>query len=106
MKKRYLTLLFFVTCDFIFSFLSLQFSFLIVDVPSHKVNFITFLFTSFMLPLTLIFVFYVLKIYNILWRYSKYLETLKIVASTIISIVILFISQLLPQRACDVIYFY
>ena len=94
MKKRYLTLLFFVTCDFIFSFLSLQFSFLIVDVPSHKVNFITFLFTSFMLPLTLIFVFYVLKIYNILWRYSKYLETLKIVASTIISIFILFISQM------------
>ena len=87
MKKRYLTLLFFVTCDIIFSFLSLQISFLIVDVPSYEKIYNPILFTSLMLPVTIIFVFYVLKIYNILWRYSKYLESLKIIVATIISFV-------------------
>ncbi len=94
MKKRYLTLFFFITCDVIFAYLSLQIALLIVGMPTYKATFNPLLFSSFMLPATTIFVFYILKIYNILWRYSQFLETIKIIFSTVISIAILFISQM------------
>lgn len=94
MKKRYLALLFFIVCDVIFAFLSLQISFLIVGMPSYDTTFNPLLFTSFMFPATVVFVFYLFKIYNILWRYSHFVETIRIIAATIVSIGILFISQM------------
>lgn len=94
MKKRYLTLLFFIICDVIFAFLSLQIAFIIVGMPSYKATFNPILFSSLIFPAIIVFVFYLTKIYNILWRYSNFFETLRIVISTIISAVILFISQM------------
>lgn len=94
MKKRYLSLLFFVGCDIFFAFLSLLLSLLIVDIPTYETTFNPLLFSNFMFPATIVFVFYLMKIYNILWRYSHFFETIRIIASTIISVGILFISQM------------
>ncbi|MBR4972833.1 MAG: polysaccharide biosynthesis protein, partial [Clostridia bacterium] len=47
-----------------------------------------------MFPSTVVSVFYILKIYNILWLYFQFMETLRIIVSTIISTAILGILQM------------
>ena len=94
MLKRYLTLLFFIICDILFALISLQTAFIIVGVPTYANTFNPVFFTSFMFPSTVVSVFYILKIYNILWLYFQFMETLRIIVSTIISTAILAILQM------------
>ncbi len=94
MLKRYLTLFFFIVCDIFFALISLKISFFIVGVPSYTNTFNPVMFTSFMFPSAIVSVFYILKIYNILWRYSQFLETSRIIVSTIIAIAIVVILQM------------
>ena len=94
MLKRYLTLFFFIICDILFAIISLHTAFLIVGVSTYTNTFNPVLFASFMFPSAIVSIFYILKIYNILWQYFQFMETFRIVASTIISTAILGILQM------------
>lgn len=91
MVKRYLTLLFFVVCDFISVVISFGIALFIEGQPIlDRRSFISY----FILAGTLIIVFYLFKIYSILWRYSNIAEYVRIMAATVVSIAVLFIAQM------------
>ncbi len=94
MKKRYVTLLFFIVCDAVFAFLSLQISLLLIGAQIYSPSFNYLMFAHFVWPIILVLVFYVFKIYNILWRYSNVFESVRIILATIVSIAVLFITQM------------
>jgi len=92
MLKRYLTMLFFVICDIILADAALGITLLTVDTNAllkHELLFVNFI----LWPAILVLVFYIFKIYNILWRYSNLSEPLRIALSSGISSVILIIAQ-------------
>lgn len=91
MVKRYLTLLFFLVCDFISVVISFGIALFIEGQPIlDRRSFISY----FILAGTLIIVFYLFKIYSILWRYSNIAEYVRIMAATVVSIAVLFIAQM------------
>lgn len=94
MKKRYVTLLFFIVCDAVFAFLSLQISLLVVGAQIYSTAFNYLLLAHFVWPIILVFVFYIFKIYNILWRYSNIFESVRIILATLVSVALLFITQM------------
>ena len=94
MIKRYLTLLFFVVCDFISAVLSLVFSLLIAGKPILNTQSGIVELSYLILPFSVIIVFYLFKIYNILWRYSNFNEFIRIAAASFVSVAILFIAQM------------
>ncbi len=94
MVKRYLTLLFFLVCDFISVAASLAISLLIAGRPVFNTESGIVELTYLILPIVVIIIFYIFKIYNILWRYSNIAEFVRIAAATFISIGILFIAQM------------
>ncbi len=87
MKKRYLTLLFFLSFDVVFS----EISFFAATSLSKNPLYTEFPFIVW--PLIVIFAFYILKIYNILWEFSTFVETLHILPATALAIGILFVTQ-------------
>lgn len=93
MKNRYLALLFFVGLDIVSAVVSLALSFIVMAdslfMPNMSIN-----YSYIVWPLILILVFYVFKIYNILWRYSKFGELLRIVCASLISLGVLFVTQM------------
>lgn len=94
MKNRYLTLLFFLGLDFLSAIISLALSFIVKgDLFYTKVYSITN-FSYIIWPLILILVFYLFKIYNILWRYSKFGELLRIILASSVALGVLFVTQM------------
>ena len=94
MVKRYLTLLFFLVCDFISVAASLAISLLIAGRPVFNTESGIVELSYLILPIVVIIIFYIFKIYNILWRYSNIAEFVRIAAATFISMGILFIAQM------------
>lgn len=93
MKKRYLTLLFFLACDFILSLVSVAFPLLITTRSLSAGSYWFSLFSYIVYAVAEIMVLYVLKIYNILWRYSGVWELLRIITGSFLSTSILFVVQ-------------
>ena len=93
MKNRYLTLLFFLVCDFLAAVGSMALAMVIVGkqvIPPH----FGILGVSYILwPAILILVMYILKIYNILWSHSSLNELVRIIAGDISALVIFFVAQ-------------
>ena len=89
MRSRYLSLMFFLGFDLIFALLSMCSSLLLA-----KEEIIPNLITMVSWSLCVMFISYVFKIYNILWRYSGILQYIRIIISGIISTIILFIAQM------------
>lgn len=87
MKNRYLTLLYFIGLDIIFSEISLCISILVSGKPLvFGLKFVVF-------PVIVIFSFYIFKIYNILWEFSNVAETMHILPATMLAVGGLFLSQ-------------
>ncbi len=98
MRNRYLTLLFFLVCDYISAFFSLLLSFLVTQgkilIPDYGVD----NFTYVAWPAILLLVFYIFKIYDILWRYSNFNEIIRIIAAAFTASAILFVTQMAVFR--------
>ena len=93
MIKRHLTLACFLVCDIISAVLSLGIS-LAVTKNTIFDNFLSMVGFSYMIfSAAILVVFYLFKIYNILWRYSTISEFIRIPAASVVAIAILFISQ-------------
>lgn len=93
MKKRYLTLFFFLACDFVLSVISLAVSYLITDnsiiLDMSKMTSMSFI----MFPVILLVILYIFKVYNILWRYSGMYELLRIIVGSFLSVCTLYVIQ-------------
>lgn len=98
MKKRYLSLLIFVLCDFLLSIASVALSLLITVKSVCTDNVALSLFSYFIYPLVFITALYVFKIYNILWRYSGLPELLRISAASLLSASMLYVAQMAVFR--------
>lgn len=105
MKNRYKALAFFVGCDLFVALISLLASFGMTEQQHFSsqtvinVAYITY-------PIVLILVFYILKIYNILWRYTGIGELLRIIAGSSISVAAMFVIQMAVTRHRSRISFY
>ena len=93
MKRRYLTLLFFLGCDFVLALVSLFSSLLITKNETFFEAHGAFSILYIIFPMILLVVLYIFKIYNILWRYSGVYELLRIIVASFLSVCILFITQ-------------
>ena len=93
MKKRYLTLLFFLVCDFVLAYVSLAISFFVTDNSLYLTGSKIALFSYLIYPIIVLVILYIFKIYNILWQYSGVYELLRIIAGSFLSICVLFITQ-------------
>ncbi len=89
MKNKYLNLFFFLGFDFLLALLSIVFSLLLADVQVVKHYIPIAVWSSFF-----VLVSYILKIYNILWRYAGLLQYLRIVVSALFSSGVLYITQM------------
>ncbi len=94
MKNRYLTILFFLICDFVCAAISLIASFYLTGNVYFVADFGNNYISTLVWSATLILLLYILKIYNILWRYSNFNEFLKIGLASGASLVILFVTQM------------
>ncbi len=105
MKNRYKALAFFVGCDLFVALISLLASFGMTEQQHFSsqtvinVAYITY-------PIVLILVFYILKIYNILWRYTGIGELLRIIVGSSISVAAMFVIQMAVTRHRSRISFY
>lgn len=93
MIKRHLTLAFFLVCDIISAVLSLGISLAITQNSIFGSLFGMVGFSYIIFTASLLIIFYLFKIYNILWRYSTISEFIRIPAASVVAIAILFISQ-------------
>lgn len=94
MKKRYLTLLFFLLCDFILTIFSLGLSLVLTGETIFNTEISVFYLYAYLAgPAIMILISYILKIYNILWVYSSVAEMLRIVVASIFTVSALFITQ-------------
>lgn len=93
MIKRHLTLAIFVVCDFISAVLSLGISLAITKNEVFGKLFGMTGFSYLIFTIALFMVFYIFKIYNILWRYSNLAEFIRIPIASTVAIAILFVSQ-------------
>jgi len=93
MKKRYLTLLFFLVCDFVLAFVSLAISFFVTDNSLYLTGSKIAFFSYLIYPIIVLVILYIFKIYNILWQYSGVYELLRIITGSFLSICVLFITQ-------------
>lgn len=100
MKKRYLTLLFFLISDFLSAALSLGTSLIITGHSAFNISSKILILSYVVYPCSVLIVFYLFNIYNILWRYSGYGEFFRIAAATIVSLGILFITQMAVLNSC------
>ncbi len=96
MKNRYWALAFFIGSDIFIAIASIMLSFLITGNSPFlfAVNIArraAFIYIGY--PLILLLVFYIFKIYNILWRFTGLLELVRIVISTIASSTLIFVAE-------------
>ncbi len=90
--KRYLTTFFFVVSDIVLSASALGFTILVTEYNPFVENtngFVNF----FVFPIFVVLFCYILKVYNIMWRYSHYNEPFRIGASSFLALVIFLIWQ-------------
>ncbi|MBR4099938.1 MAG: polysaccharide biosynthesis protein [Clostridia bacterium] len=93
MKNRFLSLFSFVAFDTVAAFLSTLASFLLAG---EEVSFIwpsKFVFVVVVWCLTTVFSMYVMKIYNILWRFSGFNEIVRILAGCLLPLAATAIAQ-------------
>ena len=93
MKKRYLTLFLFLSLDFISSVVSLLGVYFFARINPFTSSNNIHIFSMICLPFIVILVNYILKIYNILWSYSHFMEIFRIIASAGISCAALAFAQ-------------
>lgn len=89
MKNRYSNLLFFLGFDFILAVISMVISLALVNIPIIPQMVLVVGWAG-----ALLVVSYMFKIYNILWRYSGFLQYVRIIIAVIVSVGILFITQM------------
>jgi len=89
MKNRYLNLFFFLGFDFILALFSIVFSLILADIQVLKHYIPVIIWSS-----SFVLVSYILKIYNILWRYAGLLQYLRIIISALFSSGMLYITQM------------
>ncbi|MBR7132695.1 MAG: polysaccharide biosynthesis protein [Clostridia bacterium] len=94
MKNRYLNLLFFLGFDFASAILAMALSFLAAEMPILNQHFGIQNFSYVLWAVVFLLVSYLLKIYNILWRYAGFLQYLRIFGASVITLGILFVSQM------------
>ena len=80
-------------CDFLSALLSLAVSLLLIDKPIFTKGFSVQNFSYIVFPIIVLVVFYIFKIYNILWRYSGMYGLLRIISASFLSFGILYIAQ-------------
>ena len=97
MRKRYLILALLLFSDAVFALISLAISCMICDNFSVSLEFLN-VFPYLAWSATVLIVAYILKIYNILWRFSGFYELLRIIATTVISTFVLFVCQMAVLR--------
>ncbi len=93
MKNRFLSLFSFVAYDTVAAFLSTIISF---AVTGEEIGFIwpaKFIFVAVVWCITTVFSMYVMKIYNILWRFSGFDEIVRIFVGSILPLVATTIAQ-------------
>lgn len=100
MIKRYLTLAILLFCDFVSVILSLGISLILCGYSIFNSDTGVVEFSYFVLPLATLLSFYLLKIYNILWRYSNLAEYSRIVIAALVSLAILFVAQMAVLNDC------
>lgn len=100
MKNRYLTLLFFLVCDFICAVVSMALTFVVVGKDIFPSNFGLLGVSYIVWPAILILILYILKIYNILWSHSNISELVRIIFASIIALMILFVTQMAIFGKC------
>ncbi len=92
MLKRYLTTLLFIVCDILLVDCALGITFLTTDYNpflQFRYGYINFV----ILPLFFVLFCYLLKVYNIMWRYSHYHELIRIAACSFLALLMTLISQ-------------
>ncbi len=93
MKNRFFNLLSFIAYDFLASVVSV---FLAFFISNEKITFIwpdKFVFVIVLWPAAVLFCMYIVKIYNILWRFSGFNEVLRILAGSFAAMVATTIAQ-------------
>lgn len=100
MKKRYFILIFCLVFDFFAAVASFALSFVIIGNQYFEKGKDLFLFSIVVWPLLLILLFYIFKIYSILWRFSRFSEYLRMFAAAAVSICALFVSQMAVFSKC------
>ncbi len=92
MKSRYGKLAIYILFDLFASFLSVPASILFLDdwsfMDTNKV-----LYSSVVFALVMFVLLYIFKVYNILWRYSGVKDYIRIIISSIVSVLIIFVVQ-------------
>lgn len=106
MKNRYLILVFCVIFDFFAAVASFALSFVIIGDSYFSSGKNLLIFSIIAWPLLLVFLFYILKIYSILWRFSSFSEYLRMFIAVIASICVLFVSQMAVFNKCYNLDFY
>lgn len=100
MVKRYLTLMFFVVCDVLSVILSLGVSLTLNGESFYNSQNGIIELSYLILVFSVVILFYLFKIYNILWKYSSITEFVKIALAVFVSMAILFVSQMAIFRDC------
>ena len=100
MKNRYLTLLFFLVCDFISAVISMALTFGVIGKDIFPSNFGLLGVSYIVWPAILILILYILKIYNILWSHSSINELVRIIFASIIALTVLFVTQMAVFGKC------
>lgn len=107
MVKRYLTLMFFIVCDVISVILSLGISLILNGESFFNSDSGIIELSYLVLPFSVLIIFYLFRIYNILWRYSSISEFIKIAAALFVSMAVLFVTQMAVYNTCfDVTIFF
>ena len=84
MKNKFLNTLHYIVYDFLVAYLSVLLTFLIANQPISFIWPHRFVFISVVWPITTIFGLYLVKVYNILWRFSGFSEIARIFAGCVI----------------------
>ena len=105
MKNRYKALAFFVVCDMFVATVSIIISLLITGQPVFSLaSRVEYIYICY--PIALVLSFYLFKIYNILWRYTGIGELIRIIAGSVLSVAVMFITQMAVFRMNYGISFY
>ncbi len=94
MKNRYILFILSVIFDIISAAASFALSFKIVGESFFQKGETLFYFTLILWPAILVFVYYIFRIYAILWRFSGQTDFARIIISVLVAVFATFISQM------------
>ncbi len=92
-NNRFLSLFSYVIYDILIAFLSTVLSFLLLKLPIEFFRVSQFVLVAGVWSICTVFGLYIVKIYNILWRFSGFNEVLRIFAGCLIPFVAISISE-------------